>query len=150
MRFQNIVASVLIMAFASTSSFVAGQNTTIPAPTNPQACGTCMGLNINAIAACNKLNINPSQTTDPAKLNDVEKQCYCALVGDPTYVTKCSAADSCGADFTNAVVAELAPLKAQYCQAVSGKSDANSLTGSKTTVAIGAVAVVAAFAQALL
>ncbi|KAF9958880.1 hypothetical protein BGZ72_010776 [Mortierella alpina] len=150
---MRFLTSVVVLALASSSSLVAAQNTTVPLPPPGQevACATCFLTNIHAIPDCTKIDINPSQSaTDPSKLSEVEKKCFCTLVNDHAWATKCNGADMCGAELIAYTTNSLGPLKAQYCSAggagASGKSDANALMGSTSKAAMAVLAVGAVFA----
>ncbi|KAF9965289.1 hypothetical protein BGZ70_005091 [Mortierella alpina] len=150
---MRFLTSVLILALASSSSLVAAQNSTgpVPPPGQEVACGTCILNNVQAIPDCAKVDVNPSQTaTDPSKLSEVEKKCFCTLVNDPAWATKCNGADMCGADLIAYTTKNLGPIKAQHCSAggaaASGKSNANTLAGSHSKTAMAALAVGAVLA----
>ncbi|KAG0304739.1 hypothetical protein BGZ98_005082 [Dissophora globulifera] len=143
MRVQTVVASILVLALASSSSLVVAQNTTVPGPN----CSTCVVNSIKSISNCGSTEFNPSGAQNPSQLNPAEKQCFCAIATDTTWATGCSTADTCGADFGNQIASAMASNKQQYCQGVSTTgSSANSI---KAAFGVS-VALVAAFTQAFL
>ncbi|KAF8926927.1 hypothetical protein BGZ58_010765 [Dissophora ornata] len=142
MRFQTIVASFLVLAFASSSSLVAAQNVTVGA-----GCSDCIVSAIKGINGCQQPDVNPS--TDPSKLNPAELQCFCALASDPTWANQCSTTDTCGTTFGSTIAQSMASVKGQYCTGSTTTSSKSSATAVKAVAAV-AVAFTAAFAQTLL
>ncbi|KAF9561367.1 hypothetical protein EC968_005774 [Mortierella alpina] len=145
---MRFLTSVLVLALASSSSLVAAQNSTAPVPPPGQevACGTCIMDSIQALPDCTKVDVNPSTgATDPSKLSETEKKCFCTLVSDPAWANKCNGADKCGSEFIAYVTSNLGPLKTQHCSAggagAKGKSNANALTGSNSKAAMAVLAV---------
>ncbi|KAG0087637.1 hypothetical protein BGZ93_010821 [Podila epicladia] len=155
MRFHVTIASVLILALASSSSMVAAQY--LPPVASP-ACQTCLTAAMRSIGNCKEANFNPINIVRPAELNPAKLQCFCTLWSGASWAYACSTDTTCGKNFGSDISSGFSADKQKYCQGVNTGGAGNSSTteNSASTIesnakAIGfAMALAAAFAHELL
>ncbi|KAF9274816.1 hypothetical protein BGZ74_004226 [Mortierella antarctica] len=142
MRFHAIIASVLVLALASSSSMVAAQY--LPPVASP-ACQTCLTAAMRLVVR-------------PAELNPAKLQCFCTLWSGASWAYACSTDTTCGKNFGSDLSSGFSADKQKYCQGVNtgGVGDSSTAGNSASTIesstkTVGfTMALTAAFAHGLL
>lgn len=140
MHFQTVLPSILVLAFASSSSLVAAENA---------GCHTCFVNAVKGISNCGSLpdvKLSLMDVANPWAWNQAQKQCFCALASDMTWANQCSTADTCGVDFGAKEAAVFSSNKT-YCEFGSTTKNSANMVKAATGVAF---AFTAAVAQAIL
>ncbi|KAK3826525.1 MAG: hypothetical protein JOS17DRAFT_244685 [Linnemannia elongata] len=141
MRFQAIIASVLILATLTAAQAPPA------APTDPMACGNCLSKGAESLnGSCAGLTGLTQAPNMVGQLTDAQKKCLCAIASSSTWLNDCAKPEICGQAITQGLLQSYAAIKSQVCPAgsVSPTGNAgNSCSGSKSAAAGLTVAAVA-------
>ncbi|KAF9094059.1 hypothetical protein BGX27_001518 [Mortierella sp. AM989] len=146
MHFHAIIASVLVLALASSSFMVTAQY--LP-PAASAACQTCLTIAMGSVGNCKEAKFNPIDITHPADLNPAKLQCFCTLYSGGSWAYACSTDTTCGTNFGSGISSGFSADKQKYCQGVNTRGIGDSSTAGNSASIIESNAKAVGFTMAL-